>query len=128
MPQLLKNIKGQSLTVEYGMVFALVVAIIMAMTTYFKRAVQAQFASARNYVQQEINGVFNDPALEVIGNFRVQYEPYYTVSAVERTFDGTIVERESGGFGAGSFYEKEYQGYQTVSKMVSNQLSAEHAD
>ncbi|MFH1360163.1 MAG: hypothetical protein ABIJ41_03900 [Candidatus Omnitrophota bacterium] len=68
--KLRKRIKGQS-TAEYAILIALVVAAVIAMQTFAKRALQARIKGASEYM------VSNTGAL---GN-TIQYEPYYLTSA-----------------------------------------------
>lgn len=62
--------KGQS-TPEYAILIALVVAAIIAMQTYAKRALQAKIRDASDFMIKESNSALG-------GN--EQYEPYYLQS------------------------------------------------
>lgn len=70
------RIKGQS-TAEYAILIALVVAAVIAMQTYAKRALQAKVRDAVVYMKDQTNALGNS----------IQYEPYYLNSAftVERS-------------------------------------------
>ncbi len=63
-------IKGQS-TPEYAILIALVVAAVIAMQTYAKRAIQAKVRDASDFLVQESGSL--------LGN-EEQYEPYYLES------------------------------------------------
>ena len=77
--KLRNRIKGQS-TAEYAILIALVVAAVIAMQTYAKRALQAKVRDAVVYMDAQAN----------MGN-TLQYEPYYLVS----NFD--VTREQSGG-------------------------------
>ncbi len=67
MLQKLRNrIKGQS-TAEYAILIGLVVAAVIAMQTYAKRALQARVRDASVYMVAQTNGI----------GTTAQYEPYY---------------------------------------------------
>src|SRR3989338_5551466 len=78
LKKLRNRIKGQS-TAEYAILIALVVAAVIAMQTYAKRALQARIRDASVYL---INQTAN------LGS-TAQYEPYYLESnfAVTRNQD-----------------------------------------
>lgn len=69
LKKLRTRIKGQS-TAEYAILIALVVAAVIAMQTYAKRALQAKVRDAVVYMKDQTN---------VLGN-SIQYEPYYLES------------------------------------------------
>ena len=64
--KLRNRIKGQS-TAEYAILIALVVAAVIAMQTYAKRALQAKVRDATLFMVQQTNELGSS----------VQYEPYY---------------------------------------------------
>lgn len=72
--KLRNRIKGQS-TAEYAILIALVVAAVIAMQTYAKRALQARIRDASIYMVEQTDGIGTTP----------QYEPYY----LETQFDVT---------------------------------------
>lgn len=84
MLRYLKTNKAQAVMGEYVMVFFLVVAMVTAMTIYFRRAVQARMHDARNVM---INTVLDRSGTYFTGNILAGYEPYYanTVSEVWRS-------------------------------------------
>lgn len=86
MLRALKNTNAQAVMGEYVMVIFLVLAVLMAMMVYFRRAVQARIHDARDYMVTEVRartmGVFD-------GNLYREYEPYYgnTSATVFRSVD-----------------------------------------
>lgn len=89
MFKLLKNHKGQGLTVQYTLTFFFVVAIIMTMMMYFKRTLQGRIRDATYYMVDSVNVVFNGQQTGIVnpgymGQVYVQYEPYYLQTRLER--------------------------------------------
>ncbi len=80
MFKLLKKNKGQGLVVQYTMTFFFVVGVIVTMTHYFKRSLQARIHDATLYMAQTVHNVHD-------GNTYLQYEPYYASSGVDRVSD-----------------------------------------
>ena len=74
----LKNNFGQGSAIEYAVVFFMVVAVAVGMSTYFKRSVQARVRGARNYMWAQVHGVYNQYYANRV--LPVEYEPYYTQS------------------------------------------------
>ena len=78
------RIKGQS-TAEYAILIALVVAAVIAMQTYAKRALQGRIRDASLYMQNQIQDADN-----TTNRFNTtQYEPYYLSSEFETTRNST---------------------------------------
>jgi len=69
------NNKAQAVMSEYILTIFLVVAVIVAMTIYFKRGVQARIHDARDYMVGEVRV---RTAGSFTGNLYKEYEPYYT--------------------------------------------------
>ena len=92
------------------MVFFLVVAMVTAMTIYFRRAVQARMHGARNAM---LNTVLNRAGTYFTGNILAGYEPYYaqTVSEVRRGEDSETRLLEGGSSG---IFQKESNDSTTV--------------
>ncbi|VAX37511.1 hypothetical protein MNBD_UNCLBAC01-566 [hydrothermal vent metagenome] len=114
----LKNNKGQAAVGEYVLVLLLVFGMIMAMTVYFKRAIQARMRDARIYVVDEvkdrIRGNYSSPF-----NLYYGYEPYYaqTESNIDRESNPVI--RLLGGGSSGVFektLDDTIKGVNTISK------------
>lgn len=96
-----QNKKAQAVASEYALTFFLVIGVMSAMTTYFKRATQARIYDARNAM---VNMVLTRvSSTDVIGNLLVEYEPYYanTVSTISRDVDNQT--RLFGGGSSGVF-------------------------
>ena len=89
MLRYLKTNKAQAVMGEYALLLLLVMGMIMAMTVYFKRGIQARIYDARNSM---MNTVANR-AGDYYGNILLQgeYEPYYG-----RT-DSMVVRQENTG-------------------------------
>ena len=83
MFKILKSNKAQITAAEYLLVLGVVVSAAVAMTVYFRRAVQARIWSAEHTM---IATAINRTGNTYSGNWVVQYEPYYsnTVSTVTR--------------------------------------------
>src|SRR5947207_1071053 len=81
MFKLLKNKKGQGMTVQYALTFFFTVAIVVGMTVYFKRAVQGRIRDATVYMVKTVRSAGG-------GNY-IQYEPYYTETIANRSSDST---------------------------------------
>lgn len=127
MLKTLTTTRGQGPSFEYAVTFVIVVAVVMAMTTYFKRTVQAQFSKATHYAQNQISAVLNDGSLNLVGNFQAQYEPYYVRQSREMMTRGEVIDRQIGIGGPGSIQEKEYKNYETIVQSTSNQLAPKFA-
>lgn len=98
MLRYLKNRRAQAVMGEYMLVIFLVLAVIVGMTIYFKRAVQARIHDARDYMVREVRTRTEG---EFGGNLYKEYEPYYSnvMAFVIRDVDHTtnILLGESSG-------------------------------
>ena len=78
------NNKGQAILSEYVMIFFVVIAALVAMTTFVQRGFEARIHDARNFM---INSVTNSGACDANclqatgGNIFYEYEPYYSIMA-----------------------------------------------
>ena len=81
----LKNNQGMGSIVEYALMFFLIVAVVTAMSVYFRRAIQGRIRDSVIYMA-------NSVANEFAGNVWYQYEPYYLNSDSRRAFESQ--ERE----------------------------------
>jgi len=81
------NNKGQAILSEYVMIFFVVIAALVAMTTFVQRGLEARIHDARNFM---INSVVNSGACDAnclkatgaAGNqIPYEYEPYYSIMA-----------------------------------------------
>lgn len=75
----LRDNRGQGIIVEYALTFFLVVAVVTAMSMYFRRTVQGR-------VRDSIIYMANSVSQEYPGNVWVQYEPYYLNTDTRRQF------------------------------------------
>jgi len=75
------NNKGQSILSEYVMIFFVVIAALVAMTSFIQRGLEARVHDARNYM---INSVANSAVCDANclqapgGKISYEYEPYYS--------------------------------------------------
>lgn len=82
----LNNRRAQAAVGEYALVIFLVLAVVVGMTIFWKRAIQGRIHDARDYmvdsVRQRTAGSFN-------GDLYLHYEPYYTktTSTITRSAD-----------------------------------------
>ena len=117
MLRVVKSRKGQAVIGEYAVVISMVLAVIVAMTVYFKRAVQARIHGARDYMVNEVltrtEGQYNGPIYS-------GYEPYYTQtnSVVSRTADDETRILPTG-IGTSGAFEKDYD--ETVSTSTQSE-------
>ena len=77
MFKLLRQNKGQGISVQYSTTFFLVVAVVASMTIYIKRGLQARIHDARNYIFMTVNEVYSNSSINIVGDLRYEYEPYY---------------------------------------------------
>ena len=84
MLRYIRDRKAQAVMGEYMIVIFLVLAALIAMTIYFKRAVQARIHDARDYMVSEVRTRTQG---EFDGNLYKEYEPYYSNVAASVTRD-----------------------------------------
>ena len=99
----LKQSKGQGIAVQYALLFFMVVAVIVNMTTYIKRAMQARIYGARQYMLDQVNAVHSDPSGNYVGTVQPEYEPYYAISRADST-QRLRQTRETSGLGNTSIF------------------------
>ena len=90
------NNKGQSIFSEYVMIFFVVIAAAVAMTTFVQRAFEARVHDARNFLISSANSACDANCMQATGGKTIpyEYEPYYeqylaTVQNNEKDFAGT---------------------------------------
>jgi hypothetical protein len=92
---MISNNKGQSILSEHAMIFFIVIAALVAITTFVQRGFEARIHDARNFM---INSVINSGAcdancLQATGGNQIgyEYEPYYllTVSDTQHNAQDT---------------------------------------
>jgi len=74
------NNKGQSVLSEYVMIFFVVIAAAVAMTTFVQRSFEARVHDARNFMVDAVvnSGACDSNCLQATGgNILHEYEPYY---------------------------------------------------
>ena len=129
MFKIIKNLNGQGIAVQYATTFAIVLIVALAMSTYFKRIVQSRYSGAREYADKTLNGLFNNNSLNIVGEFRSQYEPYYQQTQMLKESGGEVVDREYPALTPGQgIHSKEYIDYKTSVQIFSNQLAPKDAD
>jgi len=80
------NNKGQAILSEYVMVFFVVIAAAVALTTFVQRSYQARIHDARNFMIDTLtnSGACDANCLSAAGitgnQIPYEYEPYYSVS------------------------------------------------
>ena len=117
MLKFLRNNKAQAVSGEYVMVIFLMMAVMISMTIYFKRAVQARIHDARDYMvfkaAEETMNYFN-------GSFYLEYEPYYanTSAIVNRFMDD---QTSLLGGGSSGIFRKDYD--ETISVTVNSETA-----
>lgn len=75
------NKKGQSILSEYVMIFFVVIAALVAMTSFVRRGLNARIHDARNYMIDSVsnNNVCDANCVQAAGGkIAYEYEPYYT--------------------------------------------------
>jgi hypothetical protein len=93
----------------------MVLSAIVAMTVYFKRAVQAKIYDARNYM---VNEVRDRTADEFSGDLYTGYEPYYTQTSANVLRSARDETRILPG-GTSGIFQKEYN--ESVSTVVASE-------
>ena len=74
------NNKGQSVLAEHVMIFFVVIAALVTMTTFIQRGFEARIHDARNFMIASVmpNSVCDANCLAATGNeISYEYEPYY---------------------------------------------------
>lgn len=93
------NNSAQAIMGEYVLIFFIVLGMIVGMSVYFRRALQARIYDAHNSLGSEVfyrvNAAYNALNEEFNGSIYIEYEPYYvnTESIVSRD---TSEKRELG--------------------------------
>jgi hypothetical protein len=109
------------------MTFALIAAVVITMTVYFKRTIQGRIAGAHSYAGKEVGRVFTE-GYDLAGGVVLQYEPYYIERVTDTHAMGTVIDRRPGGVGTvAEIQEQEFQNYRTISRTQSNQLAPKDA-
>ncbi len=103
----LRHNKGQTTLPEYVVTFFLVIGVIVAMTIYIQRALQARVWDARNYAVNVANQACDADCHAAAGvankSLPYEYEPYYgyvnsTTTRSSNTTDALLAVGETGIF------------------------------
>lgn len=121
-----KNKKAQANVGEYVLVFFLIIGMVTAMTVYVKRSLQARLYDARNLIKNmdKISDGTKIKTTPMLGNIVIAYEPYYTVTEMNRV--STVEEKKdlsSYGSAKVGFFNKdinEQTSVQSISETVSS--------
>lgn len=114
MFRLLKNKYGQAMTVQYGLMFFFVVAVVVAMTTFFKRTLQGRIRDATVYMSSTVHNVYD-------GNVPNQYEPYYLDTTLDRLTKSAKYDQLTASFNLSSGVFFGADASNTVTSVFSNQ-------
>ncbi len=116
--------------VDYVLIFFLVTAAVLAMSTYVNRAIHGRHLMVRGFMYDQVNAVFQDTTLNLYGNFVRGYDPYYLKVENERRQDSVIVDTLQAGVYGGTvpIAKKEYLNYETGADSFSNQLPPKFAN
>lgn len=88
-----KKQHGQVISIEYAVLFFIVIAAITMMSTYTKRAVQARTRGALRYAAAEVNGTYK--AMYPNRDVPIAYEPYYTRTSTDKSEITTTTENQT---------------------------------
>jgi len=115
---------------DYVMVFFLVVAGTLTMTTYVTRALHGRHQMVRGFMYDQINALYQDTSLNLYGNMVRVYDPYYLDIQSEVRQDSSIEQSLQPGVFGGTvpIARKDYLRVETGTKALSNQLSPGFAD
>ncbi len=124
------NNKGQSVLSEHVMVFFIVIAAIVAMTTFVQRSFEARIHDARNFMINSANSVCDANCQQATGgSISHEYEPYYaqTLSMVQQNEIENHGQTAGNAEAIGEVFSK-YGNEATTSASFSSQLPSECAD
>ena len=82
--------KGQVTLAEYVVIFSVVVGVMTAMSLFVRRAIQARVYDAQMGTKEMIEDRTKGSAY--VGNYYVQYEPYYVNSRSDVKAGSTATE------------------------------------
>lgn len=125
------NKKGQSILSEHLMIFFIVIAALVAMTTYVQRSFEARIHDARNFMIDSVmnNSVCDANCLAATGGqISHEYEPYYseTFSDVQKNEIETKGATKGKPVIIGAVYYSSIN-QETYTNSISNQLPPECA-
>jgi len=105
------NNKGQSVLSEYVMIFFVVIAAAVAVTTLVQRALEARVHDARNFAMDSVmsSGACDANCVQAAGgNVSHEYEPYYSIalSDVQHSSAEAGTEQQGNAQVLGAIYTK----------------------
>ena len=121
MFKLFHNNKAQAITVQYVIIFFIVLGVIAAMSTYVQRALQGRIRDASIFMGRTVNEVYTGPIY-------VSYEPYYTNSESLRDVDSQQTRQLYQSFPLSSGIFQLDVNDTTVSQTATNQAPPRAAD
>jgi len=92
----LKKSKAQA-AMQYASLIAIIAMVIIAMTAFIKRLLNARIRDASEYLHQTVEQAHQET--NAIGNVQWQYEPYYTQSSA---ITNRVSQTTKNLFGAGT--------------------------
>ncbi len=122
--------KGQAVLSEHVMVFFMVIAAIVGVTTLVQRGLEARIHDARNFVVDSVNSVCDADCQAAAGNaVRYEYEPYYSqmLSDVQHNEENDLGTTRGNSEVIGAIYYKNDSG-STKTISTSVQLPPQCAD
>jgi len=119
----LKAKKAQASTAEYALTFFLVVGVMIAMTIYVRRALQARIRDARIYA---VNSVETQVGDRYNGSLYLGYDPYYQNTESTTLRRATLTKQLSKG-GRTGLFKKTYNEYREM-EIFSNTAPPKEAD
>ena len=125
------NKKGQSVLSEYVMIFFVVIAALVAVTTFVQRGFEARIHDARDFMINAVANACDADCMKATGNaIAKEYEPYYAqmLSDVQQNADEKAGATKSGvNWSIGAIYTKTFS---DTTKTISTgtQLPSECAD
>lgn len=117
--------KGQATTIEYAVLFFIVVAVVSAMATYLKRAAQARIRDTSHYAYGQVNELYR--VYYPSKPLRYRYEPYYQHTNTIRGEEVYSYQREFDNAGGSYSFENDDSATKTT-VTASNISSPKHAD
>jgi hypothetical protein len=100
----LKTKTAQASFGEYSLIFAIVLAMMVAMGVYFRRAFQGRMFDARNHI---VNSVRDIAGSNYVNGLVLAYEPYYTNTSSTLRISQTLREEDSSVATTGFTYKKD---------------------
>ena len=105
------NKKGQAIMSEFGMILFIVIAAIVAMSTFVQRSFEARLHDERNFMVDSLvnSGACDANCLQATGNkISHEYEPYYAMmlSDVTHNEDTNMGSTNGSAEAIGAIYTK----------------------